>query len=203
MNFRAALLGSLLFGVSIPSPFTKKHATRPDAAKTVATATPTPAPLPGPDLSEADLSEFLKAWPLYEAAIMKLGRDVPADTKNADPLDGANVAIAQSDAIRAALDRGGVQSSRFLDLYRRVSQTWYALQQSEEREETDAAIDAQVADLQRVAGHDESAFAAATRMQATRTAQETEDARFPPQDSAVAVAKAHRPELAKIFGSAD
>ena len=203
MNFRAAVLGSMLFGISIPSPFTQKQRERPGSPKTITTATPTPAPLPGPQLSEADLHEFLHAWPVYESAIMKLGRDIPADAKNADPLEAASVAIAQSDAVRAALDRAGVESDHFLDLYRRTAQTWYAVQQSDEREETDTAIDAQVAELRKVAGRDPGAAATADRMKATRDAQEGEDSRFPPSDEAVKVVKSHRAELAKIFGAAE
>lgn len=203
MKFRAGMLGALLLGISIPSPFTKKHRERPDAPRTVATATPTPAPSPGPALSEAEVTEFLRAWPAYDAAMSTLGRaPIPADNPT-DPLAGADAGIAESDAVREALDHAAVDSDRFLDLYRRTAQTWYALQQADEREETDGAIDKQIAALEKVAARDPGARATADRMRKTRAAQEAEDDQFPPSAQAIAVVKAHRSALTRIFGAAE
>lgn len=167
-------------------------------------ATPVPSPTPSLELSDADVTEFLRAWPVWSDALATLGDGSPPPA-GGDPLDAADVAMEKSAAVRDALEASGIDGSRFMDLYRRVATAWYALQEAHEREQTDAAFDVQLRALGTVTGIADAPGASQVlaRMRAVRILEELNERGLAIPQSALDAAERHRDALAAILGAAD
>ena len=141
-------------------------------------------------VTDEDVRQLLRDWPVFERAMARL-QEVPAASAS-DDLSGAEVAWAADARIRRALEEAGTSADEFLDVYRRVAQAWWALEETEDREAVAKEMERQIAALREA----DDAAKAVAELEAG-----LEKLRRRPGAGAqeVAAVKRHRNELRTIF----
>jgi hypothetical protein len=201
----AALLGlalGLAAFASTANAAARRSASKPrPATPPAATAAAVETPGPPAPLTDEEVLAFVRLWPVYREALGALGRaPAPEESPGGDPLAAADAAFAAASAVRDAFEKAGISTDTFLDLYRRISTAWFALLEREERAATDAAFNAQLAALAKVAHDDEGASETLRALTDAAAARPAPSGAEVPSASIENVAR-HRADLRLIFGN--
>lgn len=200
--FTAALVGPLLFA---GEGLAKKKKVRAPGANRVEAADAKPSVTPIPALSDVEVERFLALWPAFESAMKTLAEVEPRPDVDPDGLAQAEVAFRTDARVRASLESLGATPDEFLLLYRRVSGAWWAMTQAEDHARADAALDAEVAALDRVSGSEPKRTGgkrAADEMRKHRQDLEHAEDKLPGEvlGESIETVRRHRDTLARIFG---
>ena len=160
--------------------------------------------------TDEEITELLRDWSLFEHSMKELHATAPAKTPppslRAEPRDRrpANDVESQAEAawvadgrVRDAFAANGSTPERFLWIYRRTSDAWFALQEIELRESTATAMERALASLEDVKdGGAEEARDGLTR--GLEELRSSKDESLPGSD-ALDVIRRNRAKLARIF----
>ena len=199
VSLAAAIVASLLPGSEAAA---KRRKVRAPHAANVEDAAAKPSTTPIPPLADEEVGRFLALWPAFEGAMKTLSIVEPRPDVDPDGLAQADVALATDTRMRASLESLGATPDEFLLLYRRVSGAWWAMTQAEDHASADAALDAEVADLEKVSGKDSGARRAADEMRKHREDLEHAEDKLPGEipGASIETVRRHRAALARIFG---
>ena len=183
----------------------RKKKVRAPHANVVDDAKAKPASTPIPPLADGEVERFLALWPAFEGAMKTLSIVEPRPGVDPDGLAQAEVAFRTDERMRESLQSLGATPDEFLLLYRRVSGAWWAMTQQEDHARADAALDAEVAELDRVSGRDPKRTGgkrAADEMRKHRQDLEHAEDTLPGEipGPSIETVRRHRDALARIFG---